>query len=419
MTKGVYVAAGAGLVLAGFAAGADAQTIDNNFSRDRSTAVLERAHPEYAPLGLRLGAFNVNPSLGVGLGFNDNVFYTSTNKKADAFLELAPTVKGQTTWSRHALSFNVGAVGNWYSKQTSENATAWDALFAGRLDISSASSLSGSISHGRSYELRSSYEANPNESEPVPIDRNRIAVDLVLVGNRLKFQGGLSQTDLTYHDVTTIGGAPLPMSYRNFKTSIATARADYAISPSISVFLATEANQRRYDVSTKNDSDGLILAVGSSFELGALVRGTVQLGTIQQDYKNLAVGKVSSGYANAKVEWFPTEITTVTGTISRSYYDTPTSATTATPTLYSSTAIVVDHELLRNLVLSAGLKFSTYEPKSINRKDRSHSLDLGARYLVNRRVTLVAGYGYEKYTSKGSARNFTDNSAKVSVLLQY
>jgi hypothetical protein len=420
-TTGLFAASG--LAVAGLAltAGVQAQTIDNNFSRDHAVSVADRQHPEFKPLGLNLGAFAVNPTVEAGLGYNDNILYTQSNETSAALIRIAPAVSGATTWSRHALSFKLGAVSDAYSDASTENTTSWNASINGRLDINSSASLNGGLSHNRTYESRASYISNPLAEKPVPIDIDVVSIGTTLVSNRVKFVGGLRNQTENYHTVNSTAGGTISQDYRDLKTTAESGRIDYAVSPSFALFVAGEANQRRYDLSSLNDSDGYFLAVGTSFEIGALARGDIQLGTISQDYKNLTSGKLTSGYAHAKVEWFPTQITTVTGLLDRGYYENPTSGATSSGVLTTNAGVTVDHELLRNLLVTGNYTHISYDFRNGDRTDTSDTLSASGRYSISRRVALVARLSHQKYDSSGlnAIRSFDDNALLLSAVLSY
>jgi hypothetical protein len=411
----------ASVCLAAVGAGAShAQTINNNFSRDRSVSVAQRARPEYAPLGLRLGAFRLSPTLTAAAGYNDNVFYTETNEKSSGILVIAPRVSGATTWSRHALAFNVGAISESYGSASSENSTEWNANLSGRLDINSAASVAGDITHARTYESRYGYQSVAAAAERTPIDSDRANLSVTLIGNRLRFIGALGTSKETYGDVPSQLGGTIFQGYRDMTTMSLSGRVDYAISPALSVFVSVAKNERDYEAAVLNDSEGSILAVGSSFDISALARGEVQVGSFEQTYKG-SVGKQSNAYINALVEYFPSPLTTVTGTANRYFADYPSATGAGTTALNTRLGLSVDHELLRNLILSAGIQSQRYEFQGIDRDDKGFTVNLGGRYLLNRRVSLEAAYTYRKYESEGAAafRNFTDNALLASVVLAY
>lgn len=411
---------------AALAAGStQAQTVTNNFSRDRNTAVTDRYQPGYEPLGVKAGVWQLNPTVTVTVGGNDNIYYVPSNKEGSAIVTVSPNITGRTTWSRHELSFNAGIDSNLYTSQSDENNTGYNLGASGRLDITSRAMVSGNVRHLTSFEPRSAYQADVEAAKPVRIDSNAAELQLTLIGNRLRFIGAVSTRTDDFKDVPRRAGFPgtpiIFQRYRDLTTNGVNARLDYAISPALSIFATAAANNRRYDTATINDSDGTVLAIGTSFDISALARGEVQLGTVTQDYKDPTVGKQKSGYVNARVQYFPTSLTTLTGTLNRDFVDYPGSGGTTRTALNTSVGLSVDHELLRNLIVSASARGQKFEFDGVDRNDTGKTITIGARYLMNRRISLDTKYSYVTYKSEGTQafRDYNANVVMVSLTFAY
>lgn len=419
MKKAVFLTAVSGLAL--IASGSMAQTIDNNFARDRGTSVTERARAEYAPLGLRLGAFMANTTVETSAGYTDNLYYNNARKESDASLGIRPQVDVNSTWSRHAVSFGAGSDIVSYSGNGDENTTSWNAYLRGRVDISSAATIAASYSHNRNYESRSSFQASLTSIEPVPYDIDAASITTTIVGNRLRFMGTLSSTNEDYKNVASLGGGIIDNSARDAKVNVVAGRVDYAVSPSVSVFVNAESNERKYASNPSYNNEGTILTVGSSFEITGLSRGELQIGRQKQDYSAVTAGDQSTTYINGKVEWFPTQLTSVTGKIERNVTDTPNISGPNVSAVYTAASIGVDHELLRNVLLLAEYQHTAYDFSGIDRSDNGDRVTLGGRYYMSRRISLDAAYRYENYKSSGTQafREFTNNWIRLGVTWRY
>ena len=365
-------------------------------------------------------SFVVTPQVEGDVGYNDNVLYTQSNKKSSSFLEVLPSVEVASDWGRNALSLGATSRIDEYDSASSEDTVTWDVNAAGRLDISSAANLAANLSHESGFESRSDFVADPDAKKPMPMDTNSASANLTWVGDRLRLQGGLATSNVSYGTVASVNGGIIDDHFRDMTEDQATGRVDYAISPSVSVFIYGEANQRRYKIDPSSNSDGQILSVGTSFEIGSLARGEVELGSLNQNYKSLVGGNQSSTYFNGKVQYFPTELTTLTATANRSYSDTP-SVTGGYTALNTQLGFAVDHELLRNLILKGAYEHSSYDFSGISRNDTANTVSLGARYYMNSRIYLKVGYDYEKYKSTGAqaSRNFTDNAVRIGIVASY
>ncbi len=119
------------------------------------------------------------------------------------------------------------------------------------------------------------------------------------------------------------------------------------------------------------------------------------------------------------MDWFPTELTTVNLNGSRTIEDPVDAGSQA----YISTNLSagVDHELLRNVLLSAQASYGKDNYETINRDDKRTGFNASATYLMNRNVGLILTYTYLKQDSSGAARgaSFNDNKIAASVALQF
>jgi hypothetical protein len=113
-----------------------------------------------------------------------------------------------------------------------------------------------------------------------------------------------------------------------------------------------------------------------------------------------------------------TQLTTLSFNANRNAADQ--GATTNDPYIESRVGAGVDHELLRNLILSAGIQRGTRDYKTIDRSDDFTYAALGARYILNRRVALSANYRHDAVDSSGvnRYRNYDVNTFSLGLSLR-
>ena len=74
-----------------------------------NVTVQDRPRPDYDPIGLRAGSFFFYPTFELGGLYDDNVYATRKNTEAELATTVTPDVKVFSNWSRHQLTFDVGA----------------------------------------------------------------------------------------------------------------------------------------------------------------------------------------------------------------------------------------------------------------------------------------------------------------------
>ncbi|WP_421729254.1 outer membrane beta-barrel protein [Brevundimonas sp.] len=394
------------------------------FARDRNLAVRERPHPEYEALGLPLGAFMAFPRLELGAEFNDNIFAVKTGEQDDIILFAKPSVSVVSNWSRHALDLFAEAALNRYQDFGSEDHNNWSTGFDGRVDVTRSTILNAGASYSELTEPRSAASTDVRAAEPIEYSTAQTYLAAARTFSRTKFSGRADWRNFDYQDAETVAGLPIDQDNRDRDLYSLAGRVDYAISPATALFVQVGGNERDYgDASgpgfAPRDSSGYEVLGGANFELGATSRGEVAVGYVSQDFDNAAYSDVDGFAARAQVEWFPTQLTTVTFTGGRSVEDAGVNG--AGGYLASSAGVRVDHELRRNIILGAGLSYTFDDYEDIDREDERLNLSANATYLVNRRLGVSLAASRLDQSSDGVApgRDFTVNRLTVSLVGQF
>ena len=173
----------------------------------------------------------------------------------------------------------------------------------------------------------------------------------------------------------------------------------------------------------KQDADGVNLAGGVNFDLTRLARGEIAVGYLYQEYDTPGTPADSGVAFSANLQYFPPPLTPIRLSADRS--SAPASVAGSPGGISLDGSISVDHELLRNLVLSAGAQAGQTDYRNFrinnafsNRTDRSYGGSLGATYLMNRLVSLEAQYAYVDYRSTDALRrSYTDNRLSLTLRL--
>lgn len=395
-----------------------------NFTRNGNVSVRERPRPGLEATGAHLGGFTLFPRLTVSATRDDNIYAAQNAPTSDTIVQIAPEVLLQSNWARHALGLYARAFVNRYVDHTSENSNSYTFGGTGRLDIARASSLSGNASWGRFIEPRTAPTAPTAAAKPTEYNLAQAGLSGLTELNRMRFGGGFTFNNYKFLNGVTTSGAPLLENYRSRDEWTESAHVDYAVSPSTSVFVTGAVDQRNYRlrppaVAFDQSSHGYNIQAGTNFDITHLIRGQVQAGWLSESYSDTRY-KTTNGLAlSAAVDWFPTELTTVNFTASRTIEEA--TVVGASGFLATNLGVRVDHELLRNLILSAqgGYGYDSY--RNVDRTDKLPSAAVSATYMVNRNVGLTFSYKYSRLDSSGAAKNpsYTDNNISASLTLQY
>lgn len=412
--------------------GALATSADTNFARDRNISVRQRPRPDYTAKGLPLGAFRAFPRVSLSAERNDNIYALKTGEVEDTIWRVQPEVNVVSNWSRHSVSAYVRGTINRFQDNDTENTEEFGLGANGRVDILRNTNVTVGADYAHLTEPRTTTQRLTGGGpftgalEPVEFDQANAYIAGAHEFNRLKVSGRASVQSFDYEDSARLAPlAPIDQDYRDRTVTAASARVDYAVSPDTALFVEATGNQRSYDSSpttpgfVRRDSDGVMVLGGANFELGALLRGEIALGYMQQEYEAASIGSIEGFGARAEVEWFPSELTTFTATASRTVED---AAVPNSPGFVSSNVgLVLDHELLRNVLISAQLSAGRDEYEGIDREDERVNAGVSATYLLNRNVGLTAAYSYADTKSSGAdvGAEFTVNRVSATLTLQF
>jgi hypothetical protein len=397
----------------------------SNFKRDRNVSARQRPHPGYEALGLREGAFMVWPKLNTTVEYNDNIFATTINQKSDTVWHVTPEIDVTSNWSRHALDFYARSMINRYSSNTSENTNDYSLGAQGRLDVLRSAQINGGADWSHLTEARSSAPAQ-GLAKPIQYEMSSAFVSGAREFNRLRVSGRADVRNFIYLNQS---GNPQQHD-RDRALTVFTGRADYAVSPDAAFFVQVAANNHDYRLTPprglqSRDSSGVEILAGTNFELSALARGEIGVGYVRQAFDNPnpapapRFASISGLGARAQVEWFPTQLTTVTFTGSRTIEDA--GIVGASGYLSTNVGAQVDHELLRNVIVSAQAGYGNDAYKGIDRNDKRYTAGVSATYLMNRSLGVTVGYNYFKQNSRGAAGSgdFSVNKVGATLTLQY
>jgi hypothetical protein len=394
---------------------------DSMFTRDRNISVAQRPHVGYEPQPVKLGGFTGLPKLELGVEQNDNIYAVNTAKTSDTIFLIDPEFDISSDWSRNALQGFARGASRQYSSKTSESTTDWQLGGSGRLDLGHGALTAGGDA-GQFTEPRTAPDATRTSAKPIRYYEDNVFVSAQQEFNRVRLTGRVDYQNLDYQNGTNSFGARILQDDRDHNTATVSGKAEYAVSPDAAVFVDAAYNDHRYNLTTpgqpSRNSTGDTVNVGANFDMSHLVRGEVELGYQNQSYSS-GFGSVSGLSALGRVEWFPTELTTVTLSGSRNLQDAQVlGAPSYTAQLASLQA---DHELLRNLIISGRIGFEDDDYNRVSRKDSNASAYVAARYLMNRLVGLTVSYTYLDQTSSGTAvgPKYKVNRVMASTTLQF
>jgi hypothetical protein len=213
--------------------------------------------------------------------------------------------------------------------------------------------------------------------------------------NQFDFDDGVAISDLSEID----------QDFRDRKQYTARARSAFRIRPAISLFSAasyqvSEYSSPRPGTAIFQDSERYVLSGGVAFDINKVARGEISAGYESQNFDAAEFSDVSGANVSAQVEYFPTGLTTITLGADRSVED---SATLGSDGAFVSNRLNlrVDHELLRQMVVSISGSYEDDEFRGFDRRDKLFSARFAIRYMLGAQTLVELEYSYVDLTSSG------------------
>jgi hypothetical protein len=375
---------------------------------------------DYEPLGIRAGAFQIFPSTTVSETYNDNVNATDTNTRDDFITIVSPQIQVQSDFSRHAVGFTVFSDVGRYAQDSNEDFWDFGINGNGRLDIMRDSNLDGSFTVARLHDARDDPEDDATAEEsarPVRfMDYNaRLAYNHLF--NRITFRvtGQFDRQDYRQG----AGSANQNDRDRNIYTGLL--RVGYNISPRINAFTEGLYTVQRRDVhrdssGRERDSHGWGGRGGLDVNFTDLLFGEAFLGYREEYFDDSAFETKSGFNYGLNLTWLPTRLTTVTLTGGSDFE--PTTNEDASANFQSRVGLRADHELLRNVVIGAGVGYVRNDFENTDRTDNRWDANADITYLINRHFSVGAAYGYSTRSSDDPDARFDRNLVSLRVRAQ-
>ena len=383
----------------------------------------ERVHAGYEERGYRLNGFMVYPRLRALATYEDNVRAAEMKRQSDVAFTLEPSVRAVSDWSRHQLGLAATGAVTRFAKLDSERAETFNVRGEGRYDVGDEVRLFGYASYRRDVERRSAPGALRNSLRPAAYNTATVGTQLTWQGTRLRLSANASAARIDYADITRLDGQVFDSRELDRKLYQGGVRADYAVTPNMAVLVTGSLAKIDYDLPPQSltidrSTRRVEILAGVSFEFTDLLRGELAVGYIDQDFRVGGLSGFSGFGGRAGLEYYPTRLTSIRLDASRTIQD----AGNPLAPSYRRTrvGVRVDHELLRQVLLTGVADYESARFELPLRTERRPHFGFSGQYLVSRHATLFARYDHLRVTSRPAAngRRFTDNILSVGMLLK-
>ena len=384
---------------------------------DRGVTVVSRSRPEYDPIGLRLGTYTLQASAVTTLGLDSNVFRQATDGVNDAYGSLRAAGELRSDYARHSVELDAFADQRVYANYGSENALTYGIDARGRLDLGARDTVTVNVVREHQIIQRGAVGEVLQTRRPIRYDLTGSGLSGRKVFGTLTVDLAGRLSRYNYQDARDTASLPVDQDFRNFTLYEARADFAYAGGGAATLFASVAGEARRFgnDVPPiERDSDLVEVLGGVRGEITPLIRGQFGLGYIYADFKDPTLNSLGGLGVGVGLEYLVTQLTTIQLSGRRRLQNV--GSVTAPASLTTELRLGADHELLRNLIVTVGAGHQNADYVGDRQSATLNSLNLGARYLVNRRFRLNADIDYRRRDGGGGlAGDFERVRASASV----
>jgi len=408
--------------------------------------VINRARPEFDPLGFRFGDYYLFPRAELDESYNSNIFATTTGATYDLLTALSPSFDLLSISPRGGLNLHGSSVTQIYADHPAQNTQDGTVNVDGHLDVTAGSSLYGNaqvahqhISYGSPNSpiniaqspssptnLVQSLSSPRGIAQPVTYWNYTARAGYVETGRRFSYQVEAGVNAAQYNAAPLVGGGVLPQAGSDASISDVALTGSYEIIPDYLGYVRVGGSLFNYWHATANNSTTYRVDTGLQIAPRHLISGRVYVGYLVQNYAQSSLGSTSAPDYGGELVWNVTPFTTLTFDGLRTFYTgTPASSTTqvAGPAgsgyLESTFAVNADHELLRNLLLNVNAYYENDSFQGIVRTDDVFIGGGGFRYLVNRNFFLGGSFSYQRRASTASGASYSQSILMVKLGTQF
>jgi hypothetical protein len=383
------------------------------------TPVSTRRWPGYEERGIRAQSWMFYPSIAAGALYDSNVFAANSDRKSDVAAVINPSLRVQSLWERHPLTFDAYVRSRQYSHYSGLDQTDASARLKGRVDIHHDSTILYNFQAAYLHEAVGSLSSPLSAVEPTPYAYTHANVTYWHQFNRLAVSFGLRNDIYDFGSTRSQSGATINQDSRDGAIYAAHSRADYAVTGNLGIFAAFEGNLRdlKGSPTAPTRSRGYRAWTGFNFNLTPLIGGEIGAGYTSQRFDDATIGTVTGPALRAMLTWSPRRSVDVH--LKAEEITTEAVETVASAVRARALMLGVDYEFRRNVVLSAVGGYENDDFVGQDRRDNVFSATTSLRYLLNRYGSIALQYKYVNRDSNVPAAVYDKHEIGVDVTAHF
>jgi hypothetical protein len=369
--------------------------------------------------GLQVGALRLYPMLEIGVVASDNGGLVAKNRKTDAALRIAPSLRLQSDWSRHEL--DAAAKINYQKSLATGDLTAVSSNNAAhfRLDIRRSTQADFDVSYDVSQATGANGDLATDAAKPRRDHSAATRVSLRHDFGAWFAEAGLGASGLYAEDTTLSDGTTENNADRAYVQPAARLRAGLSNGALWRPFAEVSYDPRFYVKNkdrngVRRDSHGYNTMLGLEFDDAGIWSGSIAAAYTLRDYAAAGLNSEQAVGLEAHASWKPQESTSVDFNSTVGVQDDFSTGSTAVRVW--TVDLALSHALTDRLKLNGGAGLTIEDGSSGT--DETYSTRLGAEWQLNPFFALSGEVGSTWFDAAKKADRYDEQHASVSAVIR-
>lgn len=385
----------------------------------------ERELEEYEPVGGRIGSFLLYPSAEARIEYDDNILALPQGGADDVELTVRGAARLESQWQRHRIEASAYIQQSIHGRFSTEDVTEGGARLNGRLDIDRDTSARLVASFDSLAENRANITSAREAREPTRFRRADALFSLARELGTIQLIGDAQIVVLDFDDALAADGAVVEQDFRDSVYLRGSLSAAVDISPRVSALVRGQVDRLSFsgdpDIPDPFDRDttGYALEAGVRLELANLLFGEIRAGVLHRDVDDPSAEGLTGVSFGANLTWTLTPLTTLRFFADRQVEEGGSQLVSGN--VRSQARLVVEHELLRNLVLEGQAGFARID--TVGQVDESadeYNLMAEATWRLDRNFRVFARADrFQRFSDDTFFRDFTRNRVMAGVRVTF
>lgn len=369
---------------------------------------------DQTPQGLQSGPQAFYPRIDFDLARDTNIYDRDTNKIADTFVSVRPSVSYRPNLARHEIDVTASGEIRRYFEESSENSEQYGLRARTRLDLAERMVVRGTAEIARRVESRGEFGDNPLSDSPIEYTLASGGLSVGRYGGVLELGAGAQISHRSYSDVS-IGGVDADLSFRDVTDKRAFVDGSVRLSPGVRAFGEASYQATSYDVNPvrDRDSDGYSLLAGARFDVSDLIEAEVAAGYVHRSYDDPTIRSFNGLDFRVLGRWSPTPRLQVAAVGRRTIERSPSVGIPAV--VQSRFQLEARQSLGSRMIASLSADVARWNYQDSPVRETRYAIDGSLSVRLARMLRLTGGAGYRKQTETGGGRAYDGATVRIGL----